>query len=121
MKREPRGSRSVCLGGVEVYLATYGDASFIAPLADAGVADFEDGFIGPFLWCGGQRGAVDVVRGGIGDEVGITSSAIDEELQRIHPLAEPVPLPAEVDVITTEFDGEAGLHEAEIGHGGGLT
>ena len=111
----------MCLGGLGESLASDCDASFIAPLADAGVADFEDGFVGPFLRRGGQRGAVDVVRGGVGDEVGITSAAIDEELQRIHPLAEPVPLPAEVDVITTDLEGEAGLHEGEIGHGGGLT
>lgn len=120
-EREPRGSRLMCLGGAEAHLTADRDAAFITPLADAGVADFEDGLVGPFLRRGGQRGAVDVVRRGVGDEVDITSSAIDHELLGIQEGSQAFPTPADADVVTADLKGEAGLHEAEVGGGGDFT
>ncbi len=69
----------VWCGGFQA-LSSDGDADFIAPLADAGVADFEDGLVGRFLRSGGRRGAVDVVWRGIGDEVGVAAASVHEDV-----------------------------------------
>ena len=78
-------------------LSSDGDADFIAPLADAGVADFEDGLVGPFLRSGGRRGAVDVVWRGIGDEVGVAAATVHEDVDGIQVVAIAVPAPADED------------------------
>ena len=98
-------------------LAADSKAGFVTPLADALVADVEDGFVGPLCWCGGRRGGVGVVGSGVLSKGGeaFAIPAIDQNLDHVEKGAVTLPAPADDDETAADFELDERLQDGEIG------